>query len=170
MRIIAKLKNFPILNRQLRKIHNNMGDIVIIGMDRGLNRLADYARILAPRDRGQLRASITHEIEAKKTRVVGRYGTNLKYGIFVEKGTGIHGEKGSRIYPKKKKALAWVSVGLPPKTKAGWQMALKAGRAIIVKSTTGMKERPFLEPSLDKGRDEFMSEFIGAINEGLPKR
>jgi phage gpG-like protein len=38
-------------------------------------------------DTGRLRASLTHEVETSGTRVTLRFGTNVKYGLYLELGT-----------------------------------------------------------------------------------
>jgi HK97 gp10 family phage protein len=48
------------------------------------------AKRLAPVDNGELRQSIDGETEGAKNTI----GTDKKYGIYVEKGTGVHAEDG----------------------------------------------------------------------------
>lgn len=38
-------------------------------------------------DTGRLRASITHEVETRLLNIIGRVGTNVKYGRWLELGT-----------------------------------------------------------------------------------
>ena len=45
------------------------------------------AKRMCPVDTGRLRASITHEIERSGDEVIGRVGTNVEYGVYVEYGT-----------------------------------------------------------------------------------
>ena len=45
------------------------------------------AKRMCPVDTGRLRASLSHEIERSKDGTVGRVGTNVEYGVYVEYGT-----------------------------------------------------------------------------------
>lgn len=45
------------------------------------------AKRMCPVDTGRLRASITHETEKSGDEVIGRVGTNVEYGVYVEYGT-----------------------------------------------------------------------------------
>jgi HK97 gp10 family phage protein len=59
------------------------------------------AALLAPVDLGNLRGSITHLVDEGFLSV--HIGTNVEYGIYVEKGTGIYavggnGRKGGWVY------------------------------------------------------------------------
>lgn len=45
------------------------------------------AKRICPVDTGRLRASLSHEIEKKGDETVGRVGTNVEYGVYVEYGT-----------------------------------------------------------------------------------
>jgi HK97 gp10 family phage protein len=62
------------------------GKLVIKATLRVLNR----AKILAPVDTGNLRASLTQEIKTRKKVVIGRVGTNVNYAWFVHEGTKPH--------------------------------------------------------------------------------
>jgi len=45
------------------------------------------AKRMCPVDTGRLRASLSHEMEKKGDEVIGRVGTNIEYGVYVEYGT-----------------------------------------------------------------------------------
>jgi len=51
------------------------------------SKLATAAQRHAPVATGQLRASIRFEVTKRGTVIVGAYGTNVKYAVFVEFGT-----------------------------------------------------------------------------------
>lgn len=63
-------------------------------MEKGLQVLTQIgeteAKARAPVDTGNLRRSITHEVEKEGIGWVGRYGTNVRYAIFQEVGTIRH--------------------------------------------------------------------------------
>mgnify|MGYP003292472389 CR=1 FL=1 len=78
------------------------------------------AKINCPVDNGQLRSSITHQIEG----TTGIIGTNVEYAPYVEKGTGIYAD-GGRETP--------------------WRYETADGEW---HTTEGQKPQPFLEPAL----------------------
>lgn len=45
------------------------------------------AKRMCPVDTGRLRASLSHEVEKSGGEIVGRVGTNVEYGVYVEYGT-----------------------------------------------------------------------------------
>lgn len=81
------------------------------------------AKIHCPVRTGTLRRSITHEVEGN----VGRIGTNVRYGKWVELGTKPH-----TIVPKTAKALYWDGASHPVK----------------VVRHPGTTAQPFLRPAL----------------------
>lgn len=95
-----------------------------------------------PVDTGQLRASITHEVDGN----VGVVGTNVEYAVYVEYGTGKEAvAKNGRQTPwsyKDEETGEWI-----------W--------------TKGQKPQPFLEPALIKNEKEINKLFLKAIKEGL---
>lgn len=97
------------------------------------------AKINCPVDDGQLRQSITHSIENEEGQAIAYIGTNVAYAPYVEKGTGIYNPDG------RKTAWSYQDV------KGEWR------------TTRGMKEQPFLQPALDKNRQEVMDCFKGII-------
>jgi HK97 gp10 family phage protein len=98
------------------------------------------AKTNVPHKTSNLARTITHEGDKPTMTVI--VGTNTEYGPYVEYGTGIFSEFPSapktRIVPKVKKALSWLS----------------GGERITVKSIAGMTPRPFLRPAfLAKGEN-----------------
>lgn len=127
------------------------GKLVIKATLRVLNR----AKILAPVDTGNLRASLTQEIKTRKKVVIGRVGTNVNYAWFVHEGTKPH-----KIKAKDAGALRfyWPKVGavtvVPKKTKVGrWSGYLGKDKKIFLIGKgyvdhPGTKGRPFLRTAL----------------------
>lgn len=90
-----------------------------------------------PTGTGQLRQSITHQVEDK----VGRVGTNVEYAPYVEIGTGIYSTQGNgRQTPWKYQDA-----------KGEWH------------TTRGMKAQPYLRPALDSNISEIQKCFEGLI-------
>lgn len=99
------------------------------------------AKRKCPVDTGQLRQSITHEIEGN----TGVVGTNVEYAPYVEYGTGIHARDGNgRQTP--------------------WSYQRADGEWI---TTRGQMPQPFLEPALLENEKKIKSLFRKAIKEGV---
>lgn len=84
-------------------------------------------------DSGLLRASIATQLGTNGDGLAMRVGSGLYYALWVHDGTGIHGPRGMRIYPKKAKFLHWKT---------------KAGASVFRRSTAGMKPNPYLKNAL----------------------
>ena len=54
-----------------------------------------YAKMLTPVDTGNLRNSMTHQVEGNTVAI----GTNNEYAVFQEYGTGIYADSGGRQTP-----------------------------------------------------------------------
>lgn len=90
-----------------------------------------------PVESGQLRQSITHQVENKK----GQVGTNVEYAPYIEIGTGIYSTQGNgRQTPWKYKDA-----------KGEWHV------------TKGSKAKPFLKPALEQNRGRIIDCFKGLI-------
>jgi hypothetical protein len=87
------------------------------------------ARVYAPRDTGQLHASIlVHPTEGAGLLIKTRIGTSLKHAKWQEEGTGVYAGHG-RIYPRHAKTLAWQ----------------KNGKWVFAKSVAGVKPHWFMK-------------------------
>lgn len=114
------------------------------------------AKTLVPHKTSNLSRSITHDGDMPTMTVM--VGTNTEYGPYVEYGTGLFSEFPSapktRIVPKTKKALSWLSGGL----------------RITVKSIAGMTPRPFLRPAfLVKGENFGKNVEYQMKKQGIPQ-
>lgn len=67
------------------------------------------------------------------------------YAYWVHEGNG---PPGARIYPKKKRVLAWVIEGPRPTSAAEWQVARTTGNAVIRTSVSTSKPMPYLRDNL----------------------
>jgi hypothetical protein len=72
-------------------------------------QVLNRARVLCPKDTGNLANSMRMTMRARRTYVAGTVETRVKYATYVHQGTAPH-----RIYPKGKGALAfdWPKVGM----------------------------------------------------------
>lgn len=102
----------------------------------------------APVDRGHLKNSITLDVLVDAGHLTVRWGSNLPYAIWVEKGTGIYGPRGAPIRPRRARFLVWEgrldfagtsSARLRPRSRRG---------LIFARQVRGRPATPFLQPSL----------------------
>ena len=92
-----------------------------------------------PVDTGQLRNSITHQID--KAAEEGWVGTNVEYAPYVEIGTGLYSSQGDG-----RKDVPWT------------YYSQRDGQ---FHQTSGQKPQPFLYPALDDNRDKINKCFEG---------
>jgi hypothetical protein len=106
------------------------------------------ARNYAPIDKGALRASLSSGItfaQPSQNPMMAVVGSNLKYAVYQEMGTGVYAGNGP-IRPKRAKMLRWKS---------------KSGKWIFAKSVKGSKPRKFMQ----KARDEITPIFESRLKE-----
>jgi len=115
------------------------------------NRVLQRARVLAPVDQGQLRASLAQEMLVRNGAPIARIGTNVKYAIFVHEGTGVYGPRRTPITPVRKRLLSW-----PIKNNTGQGRRRYRGgatqRYAFAKQVQGVRPRPFLRKALDAAK------------------
>lgn len=120
-------------------------------MTRSVLAIEGDAKGLVPVDTGNLRRSITHEVSAQAGGVVGRVGTNVPYGRYVEEGTRPH-------WPPVAAVAGWARRhGIEP---------FLVARAI---SRRGTKARPYLKPALTKNLATIDREFTQVVPRILAK-
>lgn len=98
------------------------------------------AKILAPKDSGALRRSISSRVEIDQ----GVVFTTLEYAPYIEFGTGLFAEEGGR-------------------TDVPWHYQNDQGEWV---STNGIKPHPFLRPALEKNRGKIKK----ILKDGLTKK
>lgn len=99
------------------------------------------AKILCPVGNGELRSSITHEVDGN----TGVVGSNLEYAPYVHQGTGIYALHGDGRKDR------WVYQD----AEGNWH------------STIGQEPNPFLQRALDMNRDEIEQLIIKQIMEDV---
>jgi HK97 gp10 family phage protein len=97
------------------------------------------AKVKAPKGNGELRRSITSEVDGTE----GIVFTPLEYAPYVEYGTGLFAENGGR-------------------TDVPWRYKDDEGNW---HSTSGMKPHPYMRPALEENREQILR----IIKEGLGK-
>ncbi len=128
----------------------------------------------APRKTGRFSRSINRVVRMLSGRYTGIVGTDVKYGPFLEEGTGIHGPKGQafRITPRQAKALMFaVKPGMTTRSgriNSRTQRALAGGDTsgfAFAKSVMnpGMKAQHVFGNALKRGRTQVLK----YLDEGL---
>lgn len=127
---------------ELRRLLKSPGGPVVRHIDTLCRRTENQAKRNVKVDEGTLRASISHAVRVEADRVVGRVGTGLAYGLYLERGTGIYGPKGRPIVPIRRRYLRF-------EVKSG--TAAKGGRPVVfAKSVRGVKGDQWLTRALKK--------------------
>jgi len=118
------------------KLFNKLGDIGNIDLTKALTKAAiiveSSAKLLCPvGDTGNLRNSITHEVENNQAAI----GTNVEYAQYVEIGTGIFSSMGNGRQDR-------------------WSYQTPDGEW---HSTIGQHPQPYLQPALDINKGKISS-------------
>lgn len=78
-----------------KKVKAEMAKVSEKGVEAALLMIEAAAKSGAKVDTGDLRDSINHRVKASATGAEGSVGTPLKYGVYVEYGTGEYAENGA---------------------------------------------------------------------------
>lgn len=132
-------------NIDLKGLDNVLNLIESVGQDVNIEQALEKccvlvereAKQLAPKGSGELRRSITSEVQGTK----GIIFTPLEYAPYVEFGTGLFAEQGGRT------DVPWVYKD----DEGEWH------------STSGMKPHPFMRPALENNRNKIIQTLKGAI-------
>ena len=131
------------LDRLLSKF-DNLQNIDLEGpLTKACLLVENDAKKNCPVDTGQLRQSITHEVEGN----TGVIGTNVEYAPYVEYGTGIYAKDGNG------RQTPWSYQD----SKGNWHR------------TVGQHPQPFLEPALLENEEEILNLIEEEIKKGVRK-
>lgn len=121
----------------LDKLKLKLDSFANLNVSKALNKsclvVENEAKKQCPVDKGQLRSSITHEVEDN----VGYIGTNVMYAPYVEYGTGIFASEGNG------RDTPWSYQD----DEGNWH------------TTVGQKPQPFLKTALDKQKKNVIKIF-----------
>lgn len=136
----------------LDKLLTKLENLKTVSVEQAVNEacilVENDAKKRCPVDTGELRMSITHEIEeTSENRTTGAVGTNLEYAPYVEFGTGIFSSLGNGRQDR------WSYKD----AKGEWH------------STIGQQPQPYLHPALDDNRKEVKKLIQKKIEEGVKK-
>lgn len=137
------IKNIRGADSLFRKLDNisDTGSYVAT-MNKLCRKVERTAKEFCPRKTGNLKRSITHEVDVSGRDIVGVVGTNTEYAPYVEFGTGKFAAEGNG-------------------RKTPWAYTDEATGELIW--TAGQKPQPFLHPALDAHRDEIRKELGKAV-------
>lgn len=142
------MSNSEIIININKVIAQLLPDVVNIGLEAIGQKLENETKTAAymPVDDGQLRASITHEVDEKKGVVY--IGSNLEYAPYVHEGTGLfaNNDDGRQTPWKYKDA------------KGNWH------------TTNGQEPQPFLQRTVDENIESLPNVFINLLDREAKKR
>lgn len=131
----------------LDKLLDKLDDIQNVDLTTPLTRacltVENAAKENCPVDTGELRASITYNIQGK----TGEVGTNVEYAPYVEYGTGVFAAAGNGRQDR------WSYQD----AKGDWH------------STIGQRPQPYLQPALDSNKDNIVNLFREYLEKELNK-
>ena len=130
--VVANLEQF---------ISAGLPDAVQQGLEKACLLVQADAKKTCPVVTGQLRNSITHEID--KGEMKGYVGTNVEYAPYVQIGTGLYSSEGNG-----RQDVPWT------------YYSQRDGQFY---TTDGQKPQPYLKPALDSNRDKIQKCFEGLI-------
>ena len=145
-RLIAKLRAEPLLAQPLRSGFEKVGFL-----------LGSEARRRAPVDRGQLRASIAHQVDPSPVPTWVKVGAKPHYAPYMEYGTGLIHDHPS--WPRKPHKIPFGALD-------GWakRKGLDGGAvAGAVMARGGLKPRRFLRGALEDNREKVLRIISGAL-------
>ncbi len=140
---MAQIEN---LDKLLKKLENLKSVSVEQAVNQACILVENDAKQRCPVGTGELRNSITHEIEeTTEKRITGAVGTNLEYAPYVEFGTGIFSSLGNG------RQTPWCYQD----AKGEWH------------TTIGQQPQPYLQPALDTNRTKIEELIKSKIKEGV---
>ena len=145
----AKLINSKKLQKNLERHGKSVRDMTRVSLRAGALLIQNEASENVSVKSGNLKRSITHNIEEDQKTQVAKIGTPVEYAPYVEFGTRPH-----TIRATNKKALA--------NKKAG----VVFGKTV---NHPGSQAKPFLRPAFESKKDEAIKEVEDALDELIKK-
>ena len=125
------------------------------GMTRSVIQIEADAKRRVPTDTHALQRSLSHEVDAQGTTVIGRAGTNIEYGKIVEEG------RTPGKMPPAGVLLGWMS-----------RHGIDAKYEYVVRRAINSRKRPqpYLKPAYDVNRQKITKEFGTAVPRRIIER
>lgn len=168
------IKNLDRLNAKLSVMGIEMEDMLIKSVGREIKNVTADARLRCPVHNGELRRSITDNVEIYDDRVMGVSYTNKEYGTYVEFGTGPNGEAHHEgISPAVTPAYSQTGWMIPAAAMSreeaeeyGFGVVERAGEVIGYR-TNGQAAQPFMYPALKNQEKKIKKNIQKDIKKGL---
>jgi HK97 gp10 family phage protein len=135
----VELQGLDALIADAKKAGANATPLVKAAVVNSTSKVQERARSRAAHRTGTLQRSIQRELKD----TAGRTFVGEKYGIFIEKGTGLYGPERRPIRAKRAKVLAF-TVG---------------SKKVFTKSVKGMRAKPFFKPALEESKPHIKQQF-----------
>ena len=129
---------------------------VLSAMNKATTLVHGQAKMRAPADTGNLRASISMKVTKNNNKIQGRVYTNVNYAPFVEFGTGI---KGDGSYPYKVTGLNLTYKDKP------WVYTPDGGETFY--RTEGHVAQPYMYPALKENEKTIKAMFKNSVKAEL---
>lgn len=126
-------------DRLLQRLNNIANTDVYDTMVKATTLVQAQAKLLAPKDTGNLAGSIHQNITKSNDNILGSISTNVRYAPYVEFGTGV---KGNGTYPYKPK-----NINLTYRS-SGWCYFDESKQELIF--TKGQVAQPYMYPALKR--------------------
>lgn len=143
MSLTVEVSGLEDLIHDVNQAGGNAVPLMKAAITNSVNHIQSNARALAPHRTGTLQRSIQTQVDYPD----GKVEVGEKYGVYLEEGTGIYGDRGTRITPKAAKVLAWKG----------------SGGMVFARSVAGIKARPFFRPGIEKSADYIAEQFVKVI-------
>lgn len=141
------------------KILGKFDAAILRALERMGLKAEDYAQALIVPDTGALRNSITHIVDAESNKVY--IGTNMKYGPYVELGTGKHAEKGGGrpgwwVYVPGQESTGDPKIEkIYTREEAAQIVAIMRSKGIDAHMTEGQRPKPYLRPAINDHKQTY---------------
>ncbi len=131
--VLANLQKF---------IDNGMDDRLASSMEKACLYVEGNTKRNAPVDDGQLRQSITHDVDRNSGSIEGYVGTNVEYAPYVHQGTGIYAVNGDG------------------RQQVPWEYQSADG---TFHKTIGQHANPFMKKAIEESKDNLTKYFEGIV-------
>jgi hypothetical protein len=139
--MVARARARVTINAQaLRQIRTGRTGPVYQEIEKQTRRVQNRAKRLVKVDEGHLRNSVDRSVGVFGSRVIGRVGTGVIYGLYLHEGTGIYGPRGAPIRPVRRRFLRF-------EVKSG-TLAVGGRPVVFARSVKGVKGDKWLVRAL----------------------
>lgn len=139
MSLSVEIVGYKEFMRDIERVGGNLKPLMTGAITNSVNRIQSNVRERAPHATGALQRTVLTQVNYPS----GQVSVDSKYGIYVEKGTGVYAGKGL-IRPKRAKVLAFKVGGSP----------------VFAKYIKGMKAQPYFKPGVEESVQYIQDQFL----------